>query len=120
MLFRSESQYPNFIKSYIYYLLENEKNNDMKLTAAEFVYFFTGIEDDQAYLYYNDLTIEAIIMDLCEKAKVKGEISKELEDDQLAKILLALLVAPFITHQVLESNTKPEELLAIILDRFLS
>lgn len=118
--FDEESQYPNFIKSYIYYLLENEKNNDMKLTAAEFVYFFTGIEDDQAYLYYNDLTIEAIIMDLCEKAKVKGEISKELEDDQLAKILLALLVAPFITHQVLESNTKPEELLAIILDRFLS
>jgi len=116
--FDEESQYPNFIKSYIHCLLESKKDNDMKLTEAEFVYFFTGIDSEEAYLYYNNLTIGGIIRDLCKQAKVKGEISKEIEDDKMAKVFLALLVAPFITHSVLETDTKPEELLEIILDRF--
>ena len=116
--FDEESQYPNFIKFYIYCLLENKKDNDMKLTEAEFVYFFTGIDDEEAYLYYNNLTIAGIIKDLCKQAKAQGEIPKEIEEDKMAKVFLSLLLAPFITHNVLETDTKPEELLEIILDRF--
>lgn len=116
--FDEESQYPNFIKSYIHCLLESNKDNDMKLTEAEFVYFFTGIEEEKAYLYYNNLTIAGIIRDLCKQAKAQGEIPKEIGEDKMAKVFLALLLAPFITHNVLETDTKPEELLEIILDRF--
>ena len=118
--FDEESQYPNFVSSYIHYLLENESGNDMKLTAAEFVYFFTGIEDEEAYLYYNNLTIEGIVRDLCKKAKVKGELSGQIEDEKVGKIFLALLVAPFITNNALETHTDPGELLRIILDRVLA
>lgn len=116
--FDEESQYPNFIKAYIHCLLESNKDNDMKLTEAEFVYFFTGIENEEAYSFYNNLTIGGIIRDLCKEGKAKGEIPKEIEVDKMAKVLLALLVAPFITYRVLETDTKPEKLLEIILDRF--
>ena len=118
--FNEESQYPNFISSYIHSLLENEETNDMKLTAAEFVYFFTGIEDEEAYIYYNNLTIEGIIRDLCKKAKAKKEISEKIEDDKMAKVFLALLVGPFITCKMLGVHTEPGELLGIILDRVLA
>ncbi|HHX62750.1 MAG TPA: TetR/AcrR family transcriptional regulator [Epulopiscium sp.] len=116
--FDEESQYPNFVKSYIYYLLEDgSSQNTMKLTEAEFVYFFTGIEDD--YQYYNNITITGIIKDLCMTAKEKGELPFNIDDDKLAKVFLAFLVGPFITHKGLEGNVNPRELFDVILDGFL-
>lgn len=117
--FDEESQYPNFVSSYVQYLLNHEKDHDMKLTAAEFVYFFTGIEDEEAYLYYNNLTIEKMIKDLCKKARIKGELTDQIEDEQMAKVILAFLVAPFITHKMLDDEVKPEDLLKVMLDKFL-
>ena len=117
--FDEESQYPNFISSYIHYLLDNEETNDMKLTAAEFVYFFTGIEDEKAYIYYNNLSIEGIIRELCKQAKEKGELSQSIDDDKVAKMFLSFLLGPFITHKILETHTEPRELFGIILDKFL-
>lgn len=116
--FDEESQYPDFVKFYIYYLLEDgTSNNNIKLTEAEFVYFFTGIEDN--YAYYNNLTIEGIIKDLCIKAKEKGEISLQGGDDERGKVFLAFLLGPFITHKLLGSQTNSSELFNMILDGFL-
>lgn len=116
--FDEESQYPNFVNSYIHYLLEDgSSQNTMKLTEAEFVYFFTGIEDD--FQYYNNITITGIIKDLCITAKSKGELPFNIDDEKLAKVFLAFLVGPFITHKGLEGNVNPRELFEVILDGFL-
>lgn len=118
--FDEESQFPNFVSSYIYYLLEDgSSKNNIKLTEAEFVYFFTGIETQEDYNYYNNLTVEGIIKALCVKAKEKGELSAAISDDQGAKVFLALLVGPFITHKGLEPYVEPKELFNLILDIFL-
>ncbi len=117
--FDEESQFPNFIRSYIYYLLdEGSKHNTMRLTEAEFVYFFTGIEDKGDYEYYNNLTIEQIIKDLCVTAKSNGELSDIIGEDQVAKLFLAFLVGPFITHKGLEPYAEPRELFDLILNVF--
>ncbi len=117
--FTEESQYPGFVSSYISYLLESNPDNDMKLTVAEFVYFFTGIEDEQAYAYYNNLSIEGIIRDLYRQAKAKGEVRMDIQDEYGAKLFLSFLIVPFITHQSLGTKTDPKELLEIILKQFL-
>ena len=118
--FDEESQYPNFLKSYIYYLLEDgSHNNTIKLTEAEFVYFFTGIEKEEDYQYYNNLTMAGILKDLCIKAKENGELVLNIEDDQMAELFLAFLVGPFIIHKGLESGTNPRELFNVMLDGFL-
>lgn len=113
-----ESKYPDFINAYIYYLLEDGSNNNhMKLTKAEFVYFFTGIEDNLEY--YNNLSIADIMKSLCIEAKKRGELAQDVDDDEMAKVLMAFLLGPFITHQVLGSDTNPKALLDVILDGFL-
>ena len=117
--FDEESQYPDFVQSYIYYLLEDGSNNNIKLTEAEFVYFFTGIEGEDEYQYYNNVTIIGVIKDLCIKAKAKGELPSNIDNDKIAKVFLAFLVGPFITHKGLEDNVKPRELFDMILDGFL-
>lgn len=118
--FDEESQFPNFVSSYIYYLLEEgSSNNNIKLTEAEFVYFFNGIETEEDYEYYNSLTVEGIIKDLCIKAKAKGEVSISIEDDQIAKVFLTFLVGPFITNKGLKPYAEPKELFNVILDGFL-
>lgn len=118
--FDEESQYPNFVKAYIYYLLEDgSDNNNIKLTEAEFVYFFSGIESMEDFRYYNNLTIIGIIKDLCSKAKDKGEISFDIDDDKIAKILLAILLGPFIVHKSLDGKANPGELFQVMLDGIL-
>lgn len=118
--FDEENQYPNFVKSYIYYLLEDgSRNNNIKLTEAEFVYFFTGIESEEDFKYYNDLTITDIIKELCIKAREKGELSLEKDDEHMAKVFLIFLIGPFITYKGSESSTNPRELFDVILDGFL-
>lgn len=118
--FDEESQYPHFVKSYIYYLLDDgSRNNNIKLTEAEFVYFFTGIEKEEEYQYYNNLTMTGIIKDLCIKAKEREEISSSIDAEQLAKVFLAFLVGPFITHRGGEGTADPRELFNIMLDGFL-
>lgn len=118
--FDEESQFPNFVSSYIYYLLEEgSSNNNIKLTEAEFVYFFTGIETEEAYHYYNSLTVEGIIQSLCIKAKEKGEFTYPISDDQVGKVFLTFLVGPFITNKGLKPYAEPKELFNVILDGFL-
>lgn len=119
--FGQESQYPDFVNAYIDYLLEEgASNNTIKLTKAEFVYFFTDIDSEDEYAYYNNLSIEGIIKDLCIKAKEKGEIANNIEDNQIAKVLLTFLVGPFITYKGLEPHARPRELFDIMLESILN
>lgn len=118
--FDEESQYPDFVNAYIDYLLkEGSSNNAIKLTKAEFVYFFTGIDSEDDYAYYNNLSIEGIIKELCIKAKAKGEIGGQMDDNQMAKVVLTLLVGPFITYKGLEPHAVPKELFDIMLKSVL-
>lgn len=118
--FNEESQYPNFVNAYINYLLEDgSRNNMIRLTEAEFVYFFTGLEDKDAYEYYNNLTIEDIIKDLYMASQEKGQAPQDSDPNHMAKVFLSFLISPFITYKALETDTDPNILFDIILDGFL-
>lgn len=115
--FSEESQYPGFVSAFIKYLLdEGEFKNDVKLTVAEFVYFFNGIEGEKEYVYYNGLTIEDIIQDLCSQAKANGEIPLDIDASKLGKVFLAFLLVPFIADKTSKTEVLQEELFNIILD----
>lgn len=119
--FDEENQFPNFVSSYIDYLLEEgSSHNKIKLTEAEFVYFFTGIETEEDYEYYNNLTIEGIIKEIGIKAKERGEISASLSDDYVAKVFLIILVGPFITHKGLTPHANPRHLFEVVLESFIT
>lgn len=94
--FNEETHYSRFVDSYISFLLNvGEENNEMKLTDAEFVYFFNDIEEHEHTLY-NTLTLRKIFQGICEKAKAKGEIKINQPDDALADILISVLVASYV------------------------
>ncbi|MGL4362462.1 MAG: TetR/AcrR family transcriptional regulator [Cellulosilyticaceae bacterium] len=102
--FNEETQYSRFVDSYISFLLNvGETQNEMKLTDAEFVYFFNGIEEDE-YVKYNNLTLGKIFESICEDAKKANEIKQTEKSEELANILIGTLVASYITDKLSNSE----------------
>ncbi len=98
--FNEETQYARFVDSYISFLLNvGENNNEIKLTDAEFVYFFNGIEEDQ-YAYYNALTLSKIFEGICEEAKHKKEIKASGTMEEVANVLIGTLVASYVVDHL--------------------
>jgi AcrR family transcriptional regulator len=98
--FKEEPQYSRFVDSYITFLLNvGEDNNEMKLTDAEFVYFFNGIEEHE-YAHYNALTLQMIFEKICEEAKQKGEIKADMSLDEAAHVLTGVLIASYVTDHL--------------------
>lgn len=98
--FNEETQYSRFVDGYISFLLNvGEEKNEMKLTDAEFVYFFNGIEENE-YTYYNSLTLNMIFEGICEKAKLAGSIDINLPNRELGNILSGVLIASYVTDHL--------------------
>lgn len=98
--FNEETQYAKFVDGYINFLLNvGEEQNEMKLTDAEFVYFFNNIEE-QEYPYYNSLTINKIFENICEKARQSNEHSLNIPNKESANILIGVLIAAYITDHL--------------------
>lgn len=115
--FDEESQYPEFTSAYIKYLLDDgPMKDDVKLTAAEFVYFFTDINDEKAYAYYNNLTILDIIKDLIDNANEKEKFPQKLDPTIAPYILLSMLLSPFIIYKMSNNQLSALEVFNIILD----
>lgn len=96
--FNEETQYSKFINNFFNFLITvGEEYNEMKLTDAEFVYFYNGI-DDEEYSYYNSLTFSKIFSDICEEAKKEGNILLDLSSDKLASILMGALVGSYLVE----------------------
>lgn len=103
--FNEETQYSRFVDSYISFLLNvGENNNEMKLTDAEFVYFFNGIEEEE-YAAYNRLTLNQIFAEICAISQEKAEIKSEMGGNELAHNFVGVLIAAYITDH-LETNVK--------------
>lgn len=98
--FNEETQYSRFVDGYISFLLSvGEENNEMKLTDAEFVYFFNGIEEDE-YVYYNSLTLKGIFEGICKEAKEKQAITINADTNEVANLFVGVLVASYITDHL--------------------
>lgn len=98
--FNEEAQYNRFVDSYISFLLGvGEENNEMKLIDAEFVYFFTGIEEDE-YPYYNNLTLNNLFQRICEEAQSTKEVTLKDNPKELANLFTGVLVASYLTDQM--------------------
>ncbi|WP_010166679.1 TetR/AcrR family transcriptional regulator [Candidatus Epulonipiscium viviparus] len=95
--FQEEKDYPKFLDSYASFLLSvGEESNEMKLTDAEFVFFFPEISETE-YEIYNNLTFQKIFEGLCEEAKASGEIKFESTKEELGNIVSGILVASHTT-----------------------
>lgn len=98
--FNEETQYNRFVDSYISFLLSvGEENNEMKLIDAEFVYFFSGIEENE-YSYYNNLTLNNLFQKICEEAQANKEVSLKDDAKELANLFSGVLVASYLTDQM--------------------
>ncbi|OOB78756.1 MAG: TetR family transcriptional regulator [Epulopiscium sp. Nele67-Bin001] len=98
--FNEQEEYSKFVDSYISFLLNvGENQNEMKLTDAEFVYFFKDIKEED-YTKYNALTIQKIFEDIAQTAKNKGEIKLEVEQEELGNLLSGVLVASYLTDHL--------------------
>jgi AcrR family transcriptional regulator len=98
--FNEQTHYSKFVEGYINFLLAvGEENNEMKLTDAEFVYFFNGIEEEQ-YPYYNSLTLTKIFEDICEKAKQRGELALTIPNKETSNLLIGVLIASYVTDHL--------------------
>ncbi|MEG0013017.1 MAG: TetR/AcrR family transcriptional regulator [Cellulosilyticaceae bacterium] len=98
--FNEETQYSRFVDGYISFLLNvGENENEMKLTDAEFVYFFNGIEESE-YTYYNSLTLNMIFEGICEKAKLSSGVEINLPNRELGNILSGVLIASYVTDHL--------------------
>ncbi len=94
--FSEETQYSKFINNFFNFLVTvGEENNEMKLTDAEFVYFYNGI-DESEYSYYNSLTFKKLFGEICEEAKMSKDVSLNFSSDELASILLGSLVGSYL------------------------
>ncbi|OON97205.1 MAG: TetR family transcriptional regulator [Epulopiscium sp. Nele67-Bin005] len=101
--FNESTEYSRFVDSYISFLLNvGEPHNEMKLTDAEFVYFFTGIEETE-YEYYNELTLQSLFEKICQTAKKENELSLNMTEHELGNLLSGVLVASYVTNH-LEQN----------------
>ena len=98
--FNEETQYSRFVDCYISFLLNvGENNNEMKLTDAEFVYFFNGIEENE-YSHYNELTLGKIFEGICEHAKAKKEIGMSASPEEMSNLLIGTLVASYVSDHI--------------------
>lgn len=98
--FNEDTQYSRFVDSYISFLLNvGEKNNEMKLTDAEFVYFFNGIEENE-YSKYNELTLSKIFEGICDKAKERKEVKMSGTVEEMSHVLIGTLVASYVTDHL--------------------
>lgn len=98
--FKEEKQYPNFLTSFINFILKvGEEENEMKLIDAEFVYFFNGITEEE-YSEYNELTIGKIFEIICKNAKAKGEIKSEHTEKELSARMLGVVTATYLSDDV--------------------
>jgi len=95
--FSEEKQYSKFLDSYINVILNvGEEFNEMKLIDAEFIYFFNGIEEE-AYPYYNELTMSKLFEQICIDAKAKGEITIEQSSKELAALCAGVIAATYVS-----------------------
>ncbi|OON98945.1 MAG: TetR family transcriptional regulator [Epulopiscium sp. Nele67-Bin004] len=95
-----DSQYAKFIDSYISFLLNvGEDKNEMKLTDAEFVYFFNNINEDE-YTAYNELTLQQIFADICTKANDKSEVKISASAEELGNLLSGVIIASYVTDHI--------------------
>ncbi|ONI42023.1 TetR family transcriptional regulator [Candidatus Epulonipiscium fishelsonii] len=92
-----ETQYSKFVDNYITFLLNvGEEKNEMKLTDAEFVYFFNDINEGE-YSHYNSLTLQTLFENIVEEAKSKGEITINKSKKELGNLMSGVLVASYVT-----------------------
>ncbi|ONI38768.1 TetR family transcriptional regulator [Candidatus Epulonipiscium fishelsonii] len=92
-----ETQYSKFVDNYITFLLNvGEEKNEMKLTDAEFVYFFNDINESE-YSHYNSLTLQTLFENIVEAAKLKGEITIEKSKTEYGNLMSGVLVASYVT-----------------------
>ena len=75
----------------------------MKLTDAEFVYFFNGIEENE-YSYYNELTLGKIFEGICENAKEKNETKMVGDAKEMSTLLIGTLVASYVSDHISGSD----------------
>ena len=98
--FKEEKQYPDFLTSFINFILKvGEEKNEMKLIDAEFVYFFNGITEEE-YSSYNELTIGKMFEELCRRAKLKGEMTSSSTEKELSARMLGVVAAAYLSDDV--------------------
>lgn len=98
--FKEEREYPKFLDSYSSFLLTvGEEANEMKLTDAEFVFFFPEIKESD-YEMYNNLTFQKIFEGICEIARAKDEIKFVASKEELGNIVSGILVASHTTDHL--------------------
>ncbi len=101
--FKEDDEYSKFVDSYISFLLNvGEEDNEMKLTDAEYVFFFKEIPEED-YTKYNALTMQKIFEEICAQAKSKGQIKLDSDKEELGNLLSGVLVASYLTDH-LKSN----------------
>lgn len=98
--FLEEKQYTKFISSYINFILTvGEEANEMKLIDAEFVYFFSGIKEEE-YVYYNELTIGKLFEQMCEIAQSKGEITLPGTKKELSALVVGVITGAYLSDHL--------------------
>lgn len=98
--FLEEKQYTKFISSYINFILSvGEEANEMKLIDAEFVYFFGNIKEDE-YVYYNDLTLNKLFMQVCKQAQEKGEITLPYDEEELSSLVVGVITGSYLSDHI--------------------
>lgn len=97
---KEDKQYAKFLNSYIDFLLNvGEKENEMKLIDAEFVYFFNGVAEDE-YEYYNQLTLAKLFEGICKEAQDKGEITLTCSPEELSSLVIGVLAGAYLSDHV--------------------
>lgn len=98
--FLEEKQYNKFLSSYINFVLSvGEESNEMKLIDAEFVYFFTGINEEE-YVKYNELTLSKLFADICKEAKQKGEITLSVDEKELSSLAIGIVTGAYLSDHI--------------------
>lgn len=98
--FLEEKQYSKFVTSYINFILTvGEEANQMKLTDAEFVYFF-GTVDESEYDYYNNLTLNYLFKEMCKDAKEKGEITLKYNENELSSLVVGEIAGAYLSDHI--------------------
>ncbi|ONI44091.1 TetR family transcriptional regulator [Candidatus Epulonipiscioides gigas] len=97
---KEEKEYPKFLDSYSSFLLSvGEEGNEMKLTDAEFVFFFPDIKEAE-YDNFNNLTFQKLFEKLCESAKEKNEITFNTSIEELGNIISGILISSYLTDHL--------------------
>ncbi|OON98944.1 MAG: TetR family transcriptional regulator [Epulopiscium sp. Nele67-Bin004] len=90
---KDEQEYPKFIDNYISFLLNKGFfQEEVKLSEAEFVFFFEEITPDK-YDAYNELTLQTIFEDICQKSNEIVPVDKLQLGHMFASLLIGTYVA---------------------------